>query len=100
MRAYLNGGCYFENVDKYPNVIILAHYKDIENQPPAIISCQVGRGIATLTGVHFDISAQDVLLEGNAVSRKIAAELKPYKKMREKLFLSVIPKNTPKKAAL
>ena len=100
MRAYLNGGCYFENADKYPNVTILAHYADIENNPPAIIRCQVGKGTAILSGVHFDISAKDILLEGNAISRKIAAELEPYKKMREKLFRSFIPAKSPDRAAL
>ena len=56
LSAYYNGGCSFVDPHKYQNVSVVAKYSDIENAPAAIIQCQVGKGIAYLSGVHPEFS--------------------------------------------
>ena len=53
-EVYFNGGCYFEAAEKHPQVEVLATYDDLEGSPAAIISCQVGKGRAILSGVHLE----------------------------------------------
>ena len=43
--TYFNGGCYFENAD---GMQVLATH--VQNQQPAIIACEVGRGCVILSG--------------------------------------------------
>lgn len=57
LHMYYNGGCYFENVESFQeHVQSLAHYEDVgfENAS-AIVLCQVGKGKAILSGVHFEV---------------------------------------------
>ena len=54
--AYFNGGCAFLEADQHPSVHILARYQDIPDQPAAVIECQVGKGLAILSGVHPEYS--------------------------------------------
>ncbi|KAG9065226.1 biotin holocarboxylase synthetase [Linnemannia hyalina] len=54
-RVYFNGGGYFVDAEKQPGCSVLAWYKDTdgnEGQKAAMIVCQVGQGVALLTGVH------------------------------------------------
>ncbi|KAF8947980.1 biotin holocarboxylase synthetase, partial [Haplosporangium gracile] len=59
-KIYFNGGGYFVDANKYPGTTVLAWYKkeptQIEPDSPglkaAMIACQVGQGLAVLTGVH------------------------------------------------
>ncbi|KAF9337140.1 biotin holocarboxylase synthetase [Linnemannia elongata] len=54
-RVYFNGGGYFVDAEKKPGCSVLAWYKDTdgnEGQKAAMIACQVGQGMALLTGVH------------------------------------------------
>lgn len=55
--VYFNGGCYFEDAEKYPNAVVLARYQ--ENAKPAIIACSVGLGYAILSGVHPELTRRD-----------------------------------------
>ncbi|KAF9983766.1 biotin holocarboxylase synthetase [Modicella reniformis] len=64
MRIYYNGGGYFVDADKCPGTKILAWYKDDPGQidleitnKAAMIACQVGQGLAVLTGVHPEYDA-------------------------------------------
>jgi biotin--protein ligase len=56
--VFYNGGGSFIDADKFSNVIILARYnpeqQDAVNSPAAIIECKVGKGIAVLSGPHFE----------------------------------------------
>lgn len=54
--AYYNGGCFFAKAERFANVSILARYADIEEEPAAIIRCDVGKGVAILSGVHPEYS--------------------------------------------
>ncbi len=50
--VYFHGGPTFQG--DFTNVEILARYLDLPDQPPAIISCPVGKGRAILSGVHVE----------------------------------------------
>lgn len=64
-KVYFNGGGYFVDADKYPGTTVLAWYKkeptQIEPDSPglkaAMVACQVGQGLAVLTGVHPEYNA-------------------------------------------
>jgi len=58
--CYFNGGCTFEG--KLDDVAVLAHYEELAGRPPAIIQCQVGKGLAILSGVHpeYSVSSLDM----------------------------------------
>jgi biotin--protein ligase len=54
-RVYFNGGGYFVGAEKQPGCSVLAWYSDAESsegRKAAMIACQVGQGMALLTGVH------------------------------------------------
>jgi glutamine amidotransferase-like uncharacterized protein len=53
--VYYNGGCTFEG--DLSGCKILAHYKDLPGQPPAIIECALGKGKAILSGAHLEMPA-------------------------------------------
>ncbi len=53
-HVFYNGGGHFINPERYLNVKILATYKDLSNQPAAVIECLIGNGKAILSGVHFE----------------------------------------------
>ncbi|KAF9108386.1 biotin holocarboxylase synthetase [Mortierella sp. GBA35] len=56
-RVYFNGGGCFVDAEKQPGCSVLAWYKDDSGdqggrRKAAMIECQVGQGVALLTGVH------------------------------------------------
>ncbi|XP_045176309.2 uncharacterized protein LOC123536883 [Mercenaria mercenaria] len=61
-KVYFNGGCYFRmNSDSIPDgTIVLSHYLDLPNSPAAILRCQVGAGVAVLSGAHLEYDAVDI----------------------------------------
>lgn len=67
--VYFNGGCYFDGVEKEARCTVLARYA--VNQQPAIISCAVGKGVAVLSGVHPELSADFHLFEQVCYSPKL-----------------------------
>lgn len=60
--VFYNGGGYFKEATKFPNTSVLAYY-DEEKQLPCIIECQIGKGIAILSGAHFEYDSS--LLDAN-----------------------------------
>ncbi|KAK9703318.1 biotin holocarboxylase synthetase [Basidiobolus ranarum] len=60
LKVYYNGGGYFAKPYQYQNTKVLAWYEKVGNSEPkpAIVRCQVGKGIAVLTGVHPEYSAE------------------------------------------
>lgn len=48
------GGNFFEAKPMPKNTTIIARYKDLPQQPPAIIRIRVGSGTVVLSGVHFE----------------------------------------------
>jgi biotin--protein ligase len=83
-KAFFDGGPAFMDAHLYPNVDILARYEDIQGQPPAIILCRVGQGIALLSGVHpcycFKEPVKDRFLQ------KLVPELEKIEPIRRELF--------------
>lgn len=83
-RAYFNGGCYFEDVDRFPNTRVLAKFQKIEGNPPAIIECKVGKGIAILSGVHLEVGSHHLFTS-------LRKTLAPYEQIRQAAFQNLIP---------
>lgn len=56
--SYVNGGCYFANVNSYDNIKTLATYQNSGKSKgeAAIIEAQIGNGLAILSGVHFEFN--------------------------------------------
>lgn len=54
-KVYYNGGGYFVNAEYYPTVKVLAVYD--KEKYPAIVECQVNKGKAILSGVHFEYNS-------------------------------------------
>lgn len=81
--SYFNGGCCFVDAESYPNVEVMARYRDIEGEPVAVISCKVGEGIAILSGVHPECSAAD--LAGGKSN-----ELTPHEDKRAEFFTHIL----------
>lgn len=54
--VYYNGGGSFIEPEKYSNTVVLARYQPEvgDTLPAAIIECQVGKGLAILSGPHFE----------------------------------------------
>jgi glutamine amidotransferase-like uncharacterized protein len=49
--VFYNGGGYFSNITQALNTEVIAYY---DNNKPAIVKRKVGKGIAILSGVHFE----------------------------------------------
>lgn len=86
--AYYNRGGYFVEARGHQNTSTLAFY-DIKQTLPAIIQCQVGQGIAILSGVHFEydpflLDSQDPYLE------KILPNIVQGNKQRELLLTHLL----------
>lgn len=57
--SYYNGGCAFYDGDEHPQVEVLSRYLDVAQNPAAIIARRFGKGLAILSGVHFECSVSD-----------------------------------------
>lgn len=69
--VYYNGGGHFPGAEMYPGVKVLATYEG-SDRLPAIIECQVKKGIALLSGVHFEYEATSDLPKAIFTSLKEA----------------------------
>ena len=54
--VYFNGGCYFDECDSCE---VIARFHDFDAQPPAVVRCRVGDGIALLCGLHPEYPQDD-----------------------------------------
>lgn len=83
--AHYNGGGYFEGHDDSAEVI--SYYQDVTPILPAIIKIQEGKGLAVLSGVHFEYC--------NTKDYSYTAEeniklLKDYDEVNKKFFRELI----------
>ena len=82
LNIYYNGGCSFRLDEKGEEVEVVARYEDLDTAPPAVIRTRVGRGVALLSGVHFEIGGEAAEEEG--VSEDVVEKLKEGDAGREK----------------
>ncbi|OGT43738.1 MAG: hypothetical protein A3F13_08345 [Gammaproteobacteria bacterium RIFCSPHIGHO2_12_FULL_40_19] len=85
---YFNGGCYFESAEKFKNVAILARYS--QNQLPAIIACNLGKGRAVLSGVHPELSFETVPDDAHIHHQSLRKSLLLADENRKKLLSHLI----------
>lgn len=57
LRVYFNGGCYFTVSEG--GCMVLFEYSDVVS--PAVVGCVVGRGRAVLSGVHPEVTAEELM---------------------------------------
>jgi glutamine amidotransferase-like uncharacterized protein len=69
--SYYNGGCTFKDAELFRNVEVIAKYKDANNCP-AIVRCKYGKGLAILSGVHFEYDLE-LLKQQNIAATLIKA---------------------------
>jgi len=58
-NAYYHGGCTFLQATSFPGVRILAEYKELQGNSPAIVLCNAGNGKALLSGIHPEYQEPD-----------------------------------------
>lgn len=87
LKCYYNGGCYFDGAASYEGVNVHSRYLDIEGEPAAIISMQVGKGNVVLSGVHIESSPTYL---PRVMEEKMAEQLMPFETKRRELFQSLL----------
>lgn len=87
--AYYNGGCVFLDAKTYSHVQVLACYRDIIDQPAAIIQCYVGRGRAILCGVHPEYSGYSAVSK-DPFFTSLLPQLQQIEAERKALFNSLL----------
>lgn len=87
--AYYNGGCTFEAPERYPDsVTIMGQYTDAgPQQIPAAIACQVGRGVAMLSGVHVEYRLRS--LDRARLPEGVYDQLAATEATRQELFREI-----------
>lgn len=73
-HVYFNGGNYFDVENNHHAVKVVSRYVDLPNQPPAIVKCNCGKGVAILSGPHLEYDAQDID-DGDVLVKDIIPEL-------------------------
>jgi glutamine amidotransferase-like uncharacterized protein len=84
LSVYYNGGCYFSEGLNDPSIQVICRYLEVDGHPPAIISCKVGKGIAILSGVHFEFSPGS-FGSSSSLIQKVISEILPHESKRVKL---------------
>lgn len=82
--VYYNGGSFYEANPMPPNTTVIARYADLPQQPAAIIKIKVGKGIAILSGVHFEYD-QRLLPSSDPYLAPIKIALKSHENQRQRL---------------
>ncbi|KAK6191425.1 hypothetical protein SNE40_003119 [Patella caerulea] len=72
-------------------VEILANYSEIENKPPAIVTCYFGKGVAILSGVHIEYSSK-LLDDKDPFLKNVIEKLQPCEDARSTYFMSLLEK--------
>lgn len=86
-RAYYNGGCYFENAERFHEIEVLSYYLEIPGTPAAVICAPRGKGKAILTGVHFEIGVTD---PNTTLVGKLKDPFREHERERRQFFETVI----------
>jgi biotin--protein ligase len=84
-HVYYNGGCQFVGAHEFQGVSILSSYLELEGDPAAIISCEIGKGKAVLSGVHLEYSVP-ALHRNNPYIERIYGLLEKGEIQRREVF--------------
>jgi glutamine amidotransferase-like uncharacterized protein len=90
-HVYFNGGCTFVAEEHLPWVKPISLYLDLEDQPPSILEIEVGKGLAFLSGVHFEYSARSFKKDDFYLSRLYPLLVQAEEK-RKSLFREIVEK--------
>jgi len=92
--VYYNGGCSFKPQSMDVGYETLAVYKDISDNPPAIISLKLGLGNVLLSGVHPEICGDSALEAGAPadVVSKLNSSQAPRQSLLQNIIKSVVNK--------
>jgi glutamine amidotransferase-like uncharacterized protein len=84
--VFYNGGGFFENAEQYPNAKVIGTY---DNNLPAIILINYGKGKVLLSGVHFEYDPF-LLNSKDQHIQKIIEPLREGNESREVLFKNLM----------
>lgn len=88
--AYYNGGCSFVDPERYEETVrVVGRYTDATEAPlAAAVACQVGRGLAMLSGVHLEYRLRS--LEKLSLPPGIFERLAHTEETRQELFREMV----------
>ncbi|MDQ2993416.1 MAG: BPL-N domain-containing protein [Pseudomonadota bacterium] len=86
--VYYNGGGQFSANPMPKKSTVIARYRDLPQQPPAIIMMKVGKGVAILSGVHFEYD-HNLLNSDDRYLATIIPNLKQHELERQQLLKSI-----------
>lgn len=84
--AYYHGGGTFVDAAQHPSVAVL-HTYDAEGNLPATVACQVGHGMAVLTGLHLEYDGTQL---GDGYPAGMVAALAGANPQRQAVFAQLI----------
>lgn len=90
-HVYFNGGCTFIAEKHLPWVRPISLYLDLKDHPPAILEIEVGRGLALLSGVHFEYSSHSLKKDDPYLSRFYSILVQEEEK-RKGIFREIMEK--------
>ncbi|MFI3242119.1 MAG: BPL-N domain-containing protein [Alphaproteobacteria bacterium] len=83
LGIYYHGGPYFKLYNE-ENHDVLARYKDVEGNPPAIVSRNFGKGKVVVSGVHFELGARHLMASLSASKEPPEFAVELSSKLQEK----------------
>jgi glutamine amidotransferase-like uncharacterized protein len=89
LTLFYNGGGFFENAEKLPEVSIIAQYKMEAENLPAIIHTSYGKGNVVLSSPHFEF-CPDLLNINDVHLAKIIPALQNGELLRQNLCIKIM----------
>ena len=97
VKVYYNGGGYFQPYNnetlsamgRSVNYEYIGLYSELDGKLPAIAKCTVGKGVALLSGAHWEFLVED-MDSSDPYLKKIIPKLEASLKYRDTYFKSVI----------
>lgn len=88
-HVYYNGGCTFDSPEQHSDLVtVMGTYTDAgPTHLPASIACQVGKGIAVLSGVHFEYRLRS--LDRSHLPNGMYDQLASTEAIRHELFSEI-----------
>lgn len=88
LYAYYNGGCAFLAPQEHlTSSTVMARYLDLATQPAAVVACQVGEGVALLSGVHLEYRLRSMNIL-HAIP-EVVEQLAKTEELRQEIFREI-----------